>query len=64
MQYELFNVFYNVLSNVKHIIKGENKVGNKVSDYRLNSNGKILYNATSSYGLLCCIVHKLIFHPR
>lgn len=63
MQYELFNVFYNVLSNVKHIIKGENKVGNKVSDYRLNSNGKILYNATSSYGLLCCIVHKLIFHP-
>lgn len=64
IQYAIFNGFYNALVNVKHIVKGENKVGNKIVDYNLNSDGKILYNATSSYGLLCCIVHKLTFHPN
>lgn len=64
LQYAMFNALYNAMADTKHRIKGENKVGNKKAEFSLNPNGKLLYNATSAYGLLCCIVHKLSLHPN
>ena len=60
----IFNRTYNTALKLKHALKRQNRVGNSLLDYTLNKNGNILYNATSAYGLLCCIVHKLTFHPQ
>lgn len=58
----IFSFLYVFLLNIKNTAKGKNKVGNDKLKYSLSKDGKILYNATSSYGLLCCIVHKLTFY--
>lgn len=60
--YRSFNAIYNATATMKHKFKKQNEVGNQIADYTLSDEGNILYNATSAYGLLCCIVHKLTFH--
>lgn len=30
---------------------------------KIGALGKILYSATSEYGILCCMIHKLIYNP-
>lgn len=64
LENKLFEKTYGLFLDIKHKLKNQNSVGNLRSHYTLSKEGKILYNATSSYGLLCCIVHKLTFYPQ
>lgn len=62
IQYKIFDYLYKNIKKRHHLINGLNEVGNKREDFTLNNIGKLLYNATSAYGLFCCMLHKLTFH--
>lgn len=64
IRYKVFQFAYRYVRKRHHIKKGLNEVGNKIEDFTLNTEGGIiLYNATSAYGLLCCMLHKITFYP-
>lgn len=64
IRYKIFNSIYQCIKKKHHIKNGLNDAGNRVEDFTLNQAGKLLYNATSAYGLFCCMLHKLVFHPE
>ncbi len=62
IRYKLFYSTYQLAKKKHHLKRGLNDAGNRIEDFTLSKNGNILYNATSAYGLLCCMLHKLTFH--
>lgn len=64
IRYKIFNSVYQGIKKRHHLKNGLNEVGNRLEDFALNNAGKILYNATSAYGLFCCMLHKIVFHPE